>query len=90
MKITVYSNQNCGPCVATKAALNRAEIEFTEAEASDVAEQLRSLGFASAPVVIVQTENGPVGWCGFRPDLISKLVVGRVQGIALGPVATAL
>ncbi|MBQ0600785.1 NrdH-redoxin [Klebsiella oxytoca] len=90
MKITVYTNQNCGPCVATKSALKRAEIEFTEAAASDVAEPLRSLGFASAPVVIVQTENGPVGWSGFRPDLISKLVAGHAQGTELGPVATTL
>ncbi|MEQ0217903.1 glutaredoxin domain-containing protein [Klebsiella sp. CN_Kp114] len=90
MKITVYSNQNCGPCVATKTAMKRAEIEFTEASASNVAEQLRSLGFSSAPVVIVQTENGPVGWSGFRPDLIRKLEDGHAQGTELGPIAMTL
>lgn len=90
MKVTIYSALNCGPCAATKSVMHRVQIEYTEADSADFATQLRALGFTSAPVVIIQTDSGTLGWSGFRPNLISKLVAGTPQGIVLGTNATGL
>lgn len=90
MKIVIYSNPNCGPCIATKSALKRAGVEYTEGNTAEAAETLRSFGFSSAPVVIVHTESGTHGWNGYRPDLIGKLVAGVPAGARLPDAAGTL
>jgi glutaredoxin-like protein NrdH len=52
--------------------LTKNEIEFSVVDLSeDVAalEMVRSLGYASAPVVVA----GDKHWSGFRPDMITSL-----------------
>lgn len=90
MKITIYSKQNCGPCIATKSAMKRAGIHFTEVETSESVERLKELGFTSVPVIIIQTEKGAFGWCGYRPEFINKLVAGEPAGIDLGETGIGL
>jgi glutaredoxin-like protein NrdH len=52
--------------------LNKNEITFTTVDLTedDVAmEYVKSLGYASAPVVVADDRH----WSGFRPDMISSL-----------------
>ena len=70
--ITVYTKPNCVQCKATKRALDRAGINYREVDLSvdaQALENLRDLGYAQAPVVVVGAES----WSGFRPDMISTI-----------------
>lgn len=72
MSITLYSKPRCVQCDATKRALTKRGIAFDEVDmATDLQalEYVKSLGFASAPVVVTQDDS----WCGFRPDKIKVL-----------------
>lgn len=71
-KITVYSKPNCVQCTATYRALDTAGLEYDVVDISqDVAalEQVKSLGYLAAPVVIVGEQH----WSGFQPDKINAL-----------------
>lgn len=71
--LTIYTRPGCGPCTATKRALEKAGIPFREIEVESVTpEQLdsfRAEGLTQAPVVIAPDGRA---WSGFRPDEISK------------------
>ncbi len=72
MTVTVYTTPSCIQCESTKKMLTKNEIEFSVVDLSeDVAalEMVRSLGYASAPVVVA----GDKHWSGFRPDMITSL-----------------
>lgn len=75
--VRVYTKPDCKQCDLTKAALTRAGIPFETADLLDEGNltAAKSLGFASAPVVMV----GDEGWSGFRPDLIAELAA-RIGG----------
>jgi len=72
MTVTVYTTPSCVQCESTKKLLNKNEIEFSTVDLTEDNEAMayvKSLGYASAPVVIA----GDKHWSGFRPDMISSL-----------------
>lgn len=72
MAITVYSKPNCVQCNATYRAMDKAGVEYAVVDISQDAaalEQVKSLGYTQAPVVIAGEEH----WSGFRPDKIKAL-----------------
>ncbi|MDO4243630.1 MAG: glutaredoxin-like protein NrdH [Actinomyces sp.] len=76
MAITVYSKPNCVQCTATYRALDKAGLPYATVDISldvEALEQVRSLGYAQAPVVVAGDEH----WSGFRPDKIKALASAR-------------
>lgn len=75
MTITVYTKPACGPCIATKRALESKEIPFNEASGPDNVEMLHELGYMESPVVIVRDDAGEIldHWSKFRLDKIEAL-----------------
>ncbi|WP_136194068.1 glutaredoxin-like protein NrdH [Actinomyces procaprae] len=74
MAITVYSKPNCVQCSATYRALDKAGLSYETVDITldaEALEQVRSLGYAQAPVVMAGGEH----WSGFRPDKIKALAV---------------
>lgn len=70
--ITVYTKPTCGPCTATKRAMDKHGIEYEVVDLStDDAARARvvELGYSSAPVVVAGDEH----WSGFRPERIKAL-----------------
>lgn len=73
MAITVYSKPNCVQCSATYRALDKAGLLYETVDITldvEALEQVKSLGYAQAPVVIAGGDH----WSGFRPDKIKGLV----------------
>ena len=74
MAITVYSKPNCVQCSATRRALDKAGLVYGAVDISldaEALEQVTSLGYAQAPVVVAGEEH----WSGFRPDKIKALAL---------------
>ena len=74
MAITVYSKPNCVQCSATRRALDKAGLVYETVDISldaEAFEQVTSLGYAQAPVVVAGEEH----WSGFRPDKIKALAL---------------
>lgn len=79
MTITLYSKPNCGPCMASKRAMEKMGVGFFEESGPDNVDLLRELGHSQAPVTVIREGNGAdeVGeildhWSGFRPDKIEE------------------
>lgn len=72
--VTVYSKPRCVQCEATKRALTKAGINYDEVDLTTnpdlIAWITDELGYAQAPVVVVDDDNH---WCGFRPDKIAGI-----------------
>lgn len=77
MRVTVYSKPSCVQCDGTKRSLNKAGIEFTEVDLTEHAAALEyvteDLGYAQAPVVVIEDGTDESHWSGFRPDRIKAL-----------------
>jgi glutaredoxin-like protein NrdH len=72
MSITVYTKPSCVQCNATYRALDAKGIEYQITDLSEDAsalEQVKALGYMSAPVVVTDEDH----WSGFRPDKIDEL-----------------
>lgn len=72
MRITIYIQKDCLPCLATRRAMERRGFEFDMINVADhpeAADMLRTRGFCHLPVVMV----GEMSWSGFRPDMINRL-----------------
>ena len=81
MAITVYSKPNCVQCNATYRALDKAGLRYETVDISldvEALEQVRTLGYAQAPVVVAGEDH----WSGFRPDKIKALAVA-VEALAV-------
>lgn len=73
MKVKVYTKKNCPQCMMTKEYMDTLNIEYETIDATDneeAREYVKSLGFQTLPVVVV--ENGEA-WFGFRPENIDLL-----------------
>ncbi len=73
MSITVYTKPSCVQCNATYRALDAKGIsyEIVDLSESDAAlEYVKELGYAQAPVVVVDDQDH---WSGFRPDKIERI-----------------
>ena len=74
MAITIYSKPNCVQCTATYRAMDKAGLSYETVDISldaEALEQVTSLGYAQAPVVVAGEEH----WSGFRPDKIKALAL---------------
>lgn len=72
MTVTVYTKPACVQCNATYRALDKKGIAYKTVDISqdpEALEQVRSLGFMQAPVVMTDSDS----WSGFRPDKINEL-----------------
>lgn len=81
MAITVYSKPNCVQCNATYRALDKAGLDYNTVDISldaEALEQVKSLGYAQAPVVMAGADH----WSGFRPDKI-KALAAMVEAVAI-------
>ncbi|GAB89080.1 glutaredoxin-like protein NrdH [Gordonia rhizosphera] len=70
--ITVYTKPACVQCQTTRAALDKAGLDYTVVDISvdDTArDYVMSLGYLQAPVVVAGDDH----WSGFRPDRIKNL-----------------
>lgn len=70
--VTVYSKPACVQCVATKKALDKADIDYTVIDISqddEARELVLGLGYKGVPVVVA----GDNHWNGFRPDRLAEL-----------------
>ncbi len=73
MSVIVYSKPACVQCDATYKALDKAGVEYEVLDISadtEARDYVMSLGYLTAPVVVVDGEH----WSGFRPDRIKDLV----------------
>lgn len=74
--ITLYSKPDCPQCTATKRRLDRRGAVYTVVDVTEDPVALgfvRGLGYAAAPVVVL--ESG-AHWSGFCPELIDAAVNG--------------
>ncbi|OBA30278.1 glutaredoxin-like protein NrdH [Gordonia sp. 852002-51296_SCH5728562-b] len=81
MTITVYAKPACGPCHATKRALDKAGLDYDVVDISiddEARDYVTSLGYSSAPVVVAGDEH----WSGFRPDRVKALAVATKEEVA--------
>lgn len=72
--IKVYSKPGCVQCEFTKKFLVQHELPFEEKnvmESSEALEEMRTTGFTSLPVVVI---DGKEPFFGFRPDILITLV----------------
>ena len=74
--IIIYTSPGCGPCVATKRALDRAGLAYEERAGADWPEEVERLavlaGSRQGPLVVA----GDRVWSGFQP--------GKIAGIGAG------
>jgi glutaredoxin-like protein NrdH len=78
MTVELYSKPGCQPCKMSKKHFATNGIEFAEFDVTvndDARDTVLSLGFLSAPVVVVRDADGNVAesWGGFNPDKIKSL-----------------
>jgi glutaredoxin-like protein NrdH len=76
MNVTVYSKPGCQGCVATKRALDRHEIPYTEIDITQdhhAAQRLREMNSLELPRVEVTSGDYRNSWTGFRPSKIEEL-----------------
>ena len=79
--IEILTTPSCPACKVTKSLLDRADMAYETVALEDNperADEVRALGHAQAPVVIVPNDpayGAAAGtmWSGLRPDLIASL-----------------
>ncbi|WAA19772.1 NrdH-like glutaredoxin [Mycobacterium phage Shweta] len=73
--VTVYTKPACPQCNATKKALGKLGLVYTEVAIDDQALAAAvELGITSAPIVCANVDGVEVEpWGGFRPDRIKAL-----------------
>ncbi|MFF2388895.1 glutaredoxin domain-containing protein [Agromyces sp. NPDC058104] len=77
MVVFVKPKGTCSQCDLTKRRLDAAGLEYAERDLvtdPTALEFVKTLGYLSAPVVVVRDADGLTRhWAGFRPDLIDEL-----------------
>ncbi|MFV8062938.1 glutaredoxin-like protein NrdH [Streptococcus pluranimalium] len=71
--ITIFSKNNCMQCKMTKKFLEKEGAEFVEINIDEQPEQVeyvKSLGFASAPII----QSGDMVFSGFQPAKLKEIV----------------
>lgn len=75
MKVTLYTNSDCGPCMAMKIALRRNQIEFEEIPVDSdpkITDMLWNMGHRALPVLLLDTGEN---WSGYRPSEVKELAL---------------
>jgi glutaredoxin-like protein NrdH len=74
IEVTVYTKPMCPQCVFTEQKLDDLGVPYTAVDVTEdttALEYVQSLGYSSAPVVLV---SGDIQhWSGFRPDRLAGL-----------------
>ena len=81
MNVTLYTQPQCGPCRATKHALESRGVPFTAVNVMESAanlEKIKGLDYLTVPVVIVEDGSEIEHWGGFQMDRIADLA-GRLR-----------
>lgn len=76
MKVTIYTKPGCGPCGATRHAMESRGIahEVIDVMDDDAAlDAIKGLGYLTVPVVLVQDGDAAEHWSGFQLDRIADL-----------------
>ena len=76
MKIVLYTKPGCGPCRATRHAMESRGIahEVIDVMDDDAAlDAIKGLGYLTVPVVLVQDGHAAEHWGGFHLDRIADL-----------------
>lgn len=76
MKIVLYTKPGCGPCAATKHAMESRGIahEVIDVMDDDAAlDAIKGLGYLTVPVVLVHDGDAAEHWGGFQLDRIADL-----------------
>ena len=66
---TIDIKQHRPQCMATKRSMGKMGVDYHEVDAASHLEELESMGFMSAPVVIAEDRSRS----GYRPDMIDSL-----------------
>lgn len=81
MKVTLYTMSGCGPCKATRHALESRGVPFDvidmDADAA-ARDRVMALGYRTAPVVLVHDGDEVEHWSGFQVGRINDLA-GRIR-----------
>lgn len=78
MSIIVYTKPQCVQCRATKRALDKQGLEYSEVDLSldeEALNTVKALGYQQAPVVFADGDH----WSGFRPDKIKVLALAAAE-----------
>ena len=81
MKVTIYAKPGCGPCAATRHALESRGVPFETVNVMDddaALDAIKGLGYLTVPVVLVQDGDAAEHWGGFQLDRIADLA-GRLR-----------
>ena len=76
MKIVLYTKPGCGPCGATRHALESRGVPFETVNVMDddaALDAIKGLGYLTVPVVLVQDGHAAEHWGGFQLDRIADL-----------------
>lgn len=76
MKIVLYTKPGCGPCWATRHALESRGVPFETVNVMDddaALDAIKGLGYLTVPVVLVQDGDAAEHWGGFQLDRIADL-----------------
>lgn len=71
--VIIYTKSICQPCRLSKAAMDRAGVEYVERNVEDdpsAFQDVKDMGYSAVPVIV--TPSGE-HWSGLRPDLLSTL-----------------
>ena len=72
--ITLYNKPGCGQCMFTKKFLEKNQITFIEKDiqkSAQALEEVKNLGYASLPVVVI---DGQESFSGYQSDRLQALV----------------
>lgn len=73
-QVTIYTKPACGPCLATRRALDAKGVAYDIVDLTQnpaaLAYVTGELGYAQAPVVVAGEQDH---WSGFRPDHIDRI-----------------
>lgn len=72
--VKIYTKQRCPQCEATKRRMRKNGVDYIEEDAISHLDDLKTMGFMAAPVVMTDQTN----WSGYRPDLIDALTTVNV------------
>lgn len=81
MKIVLYTKPGCGPCGATRHAMESRGVPFETVNVMDddaALDAIKGLGYLTVPVVLVQDGHAAEHWGGFQLDRIADLA-GRLR-----------
>ena len=75
--VTLYTNNDCPQCRATKMFLNSKKIKYTERnidENEGYRLEAQATGLFYVPIIVPDPDSGIKSWSGLKPDELKKLI----------------